>query len=346
MFKSKILSSVLVAPLFAGVLASDDAAAKGNNHQGPDFRFALVGDVPYAAGDVAKFDAVIDDINEAGVKFVAHVGDIKGGSDRCSDELITERFEQYEQFDAPFVYTPGDNEWTDCHREAAGQYNPIERLDFVRNLFFPHPGKTTGGKRMRVRTQAQHPAYREYVENVLFVRKRVVFSTIHIVGSNNGLRPWSGIGEDPENPIAERLEEVAEREAASIAWLRRTFREAHRRHAKGVLLFIHANPRFELPQGDPNRAGFDAFLAELVDLTVAFDRPVVVAHGDSHYFRIDKPLMAPTVDGPMRRLADVTRVETFGSADVHWVEVTVDPRTDNVFHFEPRIVDSNKFERP
>ncbi|MEU6787396.1 hypothetical protein ABZ912_50105 [Nonomuraea angiospora] len=37
-------------------------------------------------------------------------------------------------FDDPFVLTPGDNEWTDCHRTAAGGYAPTERLDAVRTF--------------------------------------------------------------------------------------------------------------------------------------------------------------------------------------------------------------------
>ena len=46
-------------------------------------------------------------------------------------------------------------------------------------------------------------------------------------------------------------------------------------------------------------------------------------HGDSHYFRIDKPLL----DAQGRRLENFTRVETFGdnqangNNDVHWVKV-------------------------
>lgn len=243
------------------------------------------------------------------------------------------------------TYTPGDNEWTDCHRTAAGMYNPIERLAFVRETFFPTPGRTTGGRSMRVRTQAEDPTFADYVENTMFHTKGVVFSAIHIVGSNNGLATWSGIGEDANDPIPERLAEVAEREAASLDWLAQTFDQAESRHAAGVMLFIHANPRFDLDAGDPSRAGFDAFLAALTDEVIEFDRPVVVAHGDSHYFRVDKPLMAPTAQGPSRRLAEFTRVETFGSADVHWVEVSVDPRDPNVFGFEQRIVQSNKFDR-
>jgi hypothetical protein len=56
-------------------------------------------------------------------------------------------------------------------------------------------------------------------------------------------------------------------------------------------------------------------------------------HGDTHYFRVDKPLLDRT-----SLLTNFTRLETFGSPHIHWVKVTVDPRSRNVFTFEPMIV--------
>jgi hypothetical protein len=49
-------------------------------------------------------------------------------------------------------------------------------------------------------------------------------------------------------------------------------------------------------------------LVELRNLMIAFKKPVVLVHGDSQYFRIDKPL----VDSQGRRLKNFTRLETFG----------------------------------
>ena len=53
-----------------------------------------------------------------------HAGDIKAGSEPCSDSLILSRFGSYQAFQRAFVYTPGDNEWTDCHRVNNGSHNP------------------------------------------------------------------------------------------------------------------------------------------------------------------------------------------------------------------------------
>jgi hypothetical protein len=62
-------------------------------------------------------------------------------------------------------------------------------------------------------------------------------------------------------------------------------------------------------------------------------------HGDSHYFRVDKPLL----DSTGKRVANFTRVETFGDhqptlGDVNWLKVNVDPSSREVFWYEPQIV--------
>jgi hypothetical protein len=58
-------------------------------------------------------------------------------------------------------------------------------------------------------------------------------------------------------------------------------------------------------------------------------------------------MTAPTApsDPPAPNPAQVenfTRVETFGSPDTHWIRVSVDPNSDNVFSFELEIVDANR----
>lgn len=308
-------------------------------------KVALIGDLPYRDVDILKLDEVIREINQARVDLTLHTGDIKSGSSLCADELLRARFDQLAQLEQPLVYTPGDNEWTDCHRPAAGGYNPLERLAKIRSLFFPKPGQTLGKRPMRVLSQASHPAHAEFVENVMFSRGDVVFATLHVVGSANGLATWAGIGETAAAPRPERLAEVARRTAAVLAFIDSTFDEAERRDASGVLLAMQANPAIESPAGDPLRQGFEEILTKISARAVAFGRPVLVAHGDSHYYRYDKPLVAPTLNDGPRRLEDFSRVENFGDTDVHWVEIAVDANTPEVFRILPHIVEANRFAR-
>ena len=79
-----------------------------------------------------------------------------------------------------------------------------------------------------------------------------------------------------------------------------------------------------LAETDGAPDGYQSILTELRNLTVAFKKPVVLVYGDSHYFRVDKPLQ----DSTGRRLENFTRVETFGdnqangTNDVHWVKAS------------------------
>ena len=69
----------------------------------------------------------------------------------------------------------------------------------------------------------------------------------------------------------------------------------------------------------------------------------MLVHGDSHYFRIDKPLQ----DAVGNRIEHFTRVETpgdnaqSGSNDVQWVSVAVDPSDPEVFSFKQEVVAEN-----
>jgi hypothetical protein len=75
----------------------------------------------------------------------------------------------------------------------------------------------------------------------------------------------------------------------------------------------------------------------LRDETIGFHGQVALVHGDSHYFKVDKPLNGP--GGGV--LANFTRVETFGARNTHWVSATIDVHDPNLFIFEPRIVAAN-----
>ncbi|HKS17077.1 MAG TPA: hypothetical protein VJU16_07175, partial [Planctomycetota bacterium] len=276
--------------------------------------------------------------------WVLHAGDIKNGSSDTSDALVHARFNQYQKFKPAFIFTPGDNEWTDAHRTGR---NPLERLTFLRSVFYPNPGWSTGGSPLQIRTQATEAGWSEFVENQLWVRSGVVFSMIHVVGSHNNLDPWTGIDSNDSltTPRADRLAEYNRRLAAVLAWIDETFAVAASKDAKGVLICMQANPGFEAASTSADRRGFNEIVNRISEKTLAFGKPVVVAHGDSHYFRIDKPLRVPDAAGVLRRLENLTRAETFGEQDVHWVRVIVDPDSRSVFSFEPVVVEGNFFPR-
>jgi glycerophosphoryl diester phosphodiesterase len=166
---------------------------------------AVIGDTPYGSAQLAAFPGDVAAINaDPAVGTVMHLGDIKSGSTQCTDAYFAQIRANFDAFADPLVYTPGDNEWTDCHRANNGGYLPTERLAKLREVFFDAPGNTLGGARRDVRPQSGYPA------NVSFAESGVEFGTVHIVGSNDDRAPWFGDRTDAAGqPLPETLEEQA-----------------------------------------------------------------------------------------------------------------------------------------
>lgn len=297
------------------------------------FSIALMGDIPYSDRQIELFEELIRDVNaDPTVDLVLHAGDIKG-SEPCDDQLYRQRFDLFQRFEKPFIYTIGDNEWADCHRMDNGRHHPLERLAFLRGVFFPDPSRSSGAPPIPVRSQAAIPGFEPFVEHVVFLYKRIVFGTIHVVGSNNDLAPWSGI--DPsdtfDHPRLDRIEEFRAREAAVVHWLKAILRVARDADSPGIVILIQANPEFELDPDDEDRAGFNGFLDALRDLTVTYGKPVLLVHGHLHYLWVDKPLTRTTADGREEPVPTMTRIQTPGSPFVRWIKLTVDPQAPEVF---------------
>lgn len=310
------LACTFAAPAFADRDDHERHSPKGHGK----FEFALIGDTPYSSVD--GFERVLGDINaNHKIKFVLHAGDIKNGSSLCSDEMFMDRLNRFNRFEAPFVFTPGDNEWTDCHRANNGSYLPLERLSRLREIFFPVAGQTLGRKTMAVESQGG-----EFVENVRWSTQNVMFASLHIVGSDNALAPFTTRSAADDNEVARRI-------AATVEWINGTYAKAIAENARGVLFVFQANPAFEAAVGSADRKGFDEVLAAMIEGAKTYGKPVVLSHGDSHYMRIDKPVREAGAAVP-----NITRVETFGSADYHWLRVEVDPNSAEVFSVHQEVV--------
>jgi len=318
-YKSALRGWRTLAALLPLVVLTGCASFCGEKEKA--FDFALIGDTPYNEDQATRLlPNMIRELNAADLEFVVHDGDIKSGSTPCADETFTNRLQQFETIRHPFILIFGDNEWTDCARATNG-FDPVERLDKLREMF-ASGDHSLGGRKLSIARQSNDPRYAKFRENVRWEMGNVLFVGLNIPGSvNNYGKP-----------------EFAERDAANLAWLRESFAFAKIENRRAIMIVIQANPWPE--RGSTNRvhAGFREFLQVLEQETVAFEKPVVLVHGDSHYFRIDKPLYGAK---SRRRLENFTRVETFGDPDVHWLRVTVDPEDPEVFTFRQRIVKEN-----
>ena len=180
-----------------------------------------------------------------------------------------------------------------------------------------------------------------YPENVRWKFGPVVYIGLNVQGSNDNY-PYFGVDGETRSPaeIARMRAEETARKAADLAWLHDGFAYAKRVGAQGVMVLQQADLNFNNEQHLTDPRSYDAFadyISALRAETLAFDGQVALVHGDSHYFKMDKPLNGPA--GGV--LANFTRVETFGACNTHWVAAHVDPTDRNLFIFEPRIVPAN-----
>ncbi len=328
------------------------------------YEIGLWGDLPYSTLQATiGVPNLIADMNAQDVVFSVHDGDLKtgNGSPVCDDSLYSQALDTFNSLKAPAMFTPGDNEWTDCDRPNNGGFNSLERLTHERQVFFSTP-YSLGRHRMRQRVQTE-PLCQGVTDPVTLTKVSVpcvenrrwsvgdvVYATLNIQGSCNNL---CGDGSDAD--------EYAARNEADIHWMKEAFAHAIDQHARAIMFISQADPgfsesEFDAPQRDPETLGetdgdpdgFQEFLRALRDQVIAFGKPVVYVHGDSHYFRIDKPL----VDDQGLRVETFTRVETFGdhaeggTNDVNWVKVRVDPDSREVFAFQPQVVPANRTVPP
>jgi hypothetical protein len=100
----------------------------GGTAKAEALRFIALGDLPYRTQDEGAYYSLIQEINRQRPQFSIFVGDTKSGGSPCSDAYLRKIYASFKRFDRPLIYTPGDNEWTDCHRLNAGAYDPVERL--------------------------------------------------------------------------------------------------------------------------------------------------------------------------------------------------------------------------
>ncbi|WP_088289321.1 metallophosphoesterase family protein [Kineosporia sp. A_224] len=283
--RSRRLGAAAGAVLATAALAcgSVATAATASADDGP-YTFAVIGDIPYGDAALAAFPANVAQIGaDREVRFVAHLGDIKSGSSLCSDAYFATIRSDFDAFTKPLVYTPGDNEWTDCHRPNNGTYDPLERLAKVREVFVPAPGRTLGRATMKVRSQARAGI----PENVSFERADVAFAAVHIVGSNNSLLPWTG----RTAPTPEQVAEEKARTAAGIALVKETFRRARGEGDQAVVLMMQAD-MFDptTPQVDLAFGAFRPVVQTIAAESLKYGKPVYLLNGDSHVFTDDNPL--------------------------------------------------------
>lgn len=322
------------ATLASAASAADDPPGR----QMATSTYAVIGDTPYSPFQIRHFPDDIAEINsDPDVTHVIHLGDIKSGSTRCDttdSDPATGDFTQiqgdFALFADPLVYTPGDNEWTDCHRANNGGYNPAERLSVIRQMFFPNPGETLGQSPAAVETQGGG-----YPENVTWNESRVQWGVANVPGSDDDWLPWFGTLPRTQ----QQVDEVTNRTAADVDWINHVFDLAKANKAKAVVIGIQADmwdPAFA--QDSSQSDHFTPIVQALAERSAAWERPVILFNGDSHRFEVDHPLSDPStaqnqIYGLTAPVDNLERITVNGSTTPchEWLKLTIDPKSDPIF---------------
>ena len=294
--------------------------------QGPSSRysFAVVANVVTEPGDETTLQRLIDAIGrDPQISFVVYDGNLKGSRETCGDHLYEQRRTLLDASRAPLVFVPGQRDWVTCGTAGAGGYDPVERLDFLRQNFFAD-GNSLGQYPLTLTRESEVSRFRPYRENARWQLGDTVFIALNVPDGNNHFLNAGG-----------RNGEFEDRVIANGFWLEHAAEFARRRNARAIVIFMQGNAmpeQYERPDRfawlrfrRTPRDGYAELRRSLVKLAETFRGPVVLVHPDNaklaRGFLIDQPLR--TDKGI--RIANVTRIE-FSLRDplTQWLQIDAD----------------------
>jgi hypothetical protein len=279
---------------FAALSAAFFAFATPANAAAPHFTFAVVANTMHSSADEAATQRLIEAIGrERDVSFIVYNGNLKGPKEACRDALYERRQALLETSRPPLFFIPGQHDWVDCGTAEAGGFDPVERLDLLRQTLFAD-STSMGQNPIALTRESEVSRFRPFRENVRWQAGDIVFVGLNAPGPNNHYLTAGG-----------RNGEFEDRVIANAFWLEHAGEYAKRREARAVVVFIQGDPdpeRYERPDRfawlrfahSPRRDGFLEFKRSLVKLAQIFHGPVLVIHCDdeaaSGGFVIDQPL--------------------------------------------------------
>jgi hypothetical protein len=333
--RTAVLAAVTVA-VGAAVLAAPLSSASAEDRGG--YSIGLWGDMPYGSDGVKALPATLASINRQELKFTVFDGDTKNGNSECSEAEYTQAKRNFSLVKWATIYTPGDNEWTDCDRSKKKglpdwlAHDPNERLALIRSMFFSD-SKSQGQDRLDVTQQSA-----QFPENARWEHDGVTFITVHVPGSdnnfpqfdanNNALDANGKVAVDTGLPPNGDEKEYTARNAANLAWLDAGFAFAKQQGSKGIMIIQQADMFGTDTQGDAGTTGdvtvhYADTVAKLTSLTSSFTGQVALVNGDDHSYLVDNPL----------GLGNFTRLITPGDRNHGWVRADIDAHSAKVFAF-------------
>ncbi|WP_432259769.1 hypothetical protein [Cupriavidus sp. TMH.W2] len=325
----------LLFPLLcmAGMAAAAPAGRAGKTPARPQItRVALIADLPQWPAAEANAAALLDYFAESKLDLVIHAGGIKGDTESCSDAVLSSRQQLLDQSPLPLVYVPGETDWSECRLPVNGSFDAVERLNRLRELFFPEDA-TLGQHPRPVLRQSDQALFRSFRENMRMSVGDVLIVGLNVPGDNNHYRNEGG-----------RNGEFEDRREANRQWLARAFSVARQRNLNGIVVVVHGDPHFANgweKKGRPTlldgflrhrtRDGYLEFKRQLRELSARFSGQVLLVHasgsGTESGFGIDKPLR----DAAGKVLQNFTRVSLPAGTVSQWAELVITPAAASPF---------------
>ncbi|WP_213296128.1 hypothetical protein [Paraburkholderia sacchari] len=300
------------------------AAQAQDPSSSPRYSFAVIANVVTEPGDEATLQRLIDAIGrDPQISFTVYDGNLKGPRETCTDRLYDRRRALLDASRAPLVFVPGQRDWSTCGSAGAGGYDPVERLDFLRQNFFTDT-HSLGQSPLTLTRESEVSRFRPYRENTRWQLGDTVFIALNAPDGNNHFLNAGG-----------RNGEFEDRVIANGFWLEHAAEFARRRNARAIVIFMQGNAMPEQYEHQDRfawlrfrhtpRDGYTELRRSLTKLAETFRGPVILVHPETaklaHGFTIDQPLH----NEKGIRIANVTRI-AFSLHDplTQWLQVDAD----------------------
>lgn len=269
----------------------------------------ILADTPYSAKEKQMLQGPEGNlyrlINQQKPSVVMHLGDLKSGQESCTNSLLSEHKSLLDQiYPGKIIYTPGDNDWTDCDRSSlTHSYNELDSLDFLIKLMYQTP-PLLSRKLVKLKSQAAQ------VENALWINDRVAVSTLHIVGTSNGRANIK------QSKRTNAIKKVDIRDNFNLAWLNTI--ENHATEFDALIIGFQADIyqneviKSKACQLYSNKScdAFAIYRQAFEKLAKKIQKPVLISHGDTGDFcfeQLDNHLWHLNAAGDFRYL-DATKL--------------------------------------
>ncbi|HEV3424927.1 MAG TPA: hypothetical protein VG105_14335 [Paraburkholderia sp.] len=306
------------------------------------YTFAVIAGTMQSPADEASTQRLIDAMGrERDLSFIVYDGNLKGAKEACRDSLYERREALLEAARPPLVFIPGQHDWADCGTAEAGGFDPVERLDQLRQTAFAE-ASSMGQNPIPLTRESEVSRFRPYRENVRWQLGDTVFVGLNVPGPNNHYLTAGG-----------RNGEFEDRVIANAFWLEHAAEYAKRRDARAIVVFVQGDPdpeRYERPDRfawlrfarNSHRDGFLELKRSLVKLAQIFRGPVLLIHCDD-----ERPAGGFVIDRPLRNdkgevVTNLTRI-AFAPHDRlnQWIQIEADMARRPPFRVSVREVPKN-----